>query len=299
MNRKSIFYYLLCLAIAGQLHAQNLDSLLNSLSEYSAPQYTFGTFKGTTIINGQSVEIPENGDLNFKISHRFGAVKLGVYELFGIDQATTRFGFEYGIGDMAALSLGRSSYEKTFDGGLKIRLLRQQTGTTNMPVSVGIYSAAYIKTLKWEDPDRENLFSSRLSYATQLLIARKFSQKLSLQLTPSYVHKNLVPAPEDQNNIFATGIGGRYKISRKISVNGEYYYLFPGKTADDYVNSLSLGFDIETGGHVFQLQFTNSKSMIARGFIAETTGEWLDGFIYFGFNISRVFNLGENRKNIY
>ncbi len=279
--------------------AQDLDQILSELSEDNTPTYTFGTFKGTSIINGQSVEVPGQSDLHFVISHRFGAVNQGIYDFFGIDQATARFGFEYGLKNMASLSLGRSSFDKTYDSGVKFRILRQQTGIKTIPVSISLYSAIYIKTLKWEIPDRENLFSSRLSYASQILIARKFNQELSLQISPTYIHKNLVPLPEDQNNIYALGMGGRYKLSRKISVNGEYFYLLPGENARDYINSLSFGFDIETGGHVFQLQFTNSQAMFARGFVAETTGEWLEGDIYFGFNLYRVFPVNKKRKNIY
>jgi hypothetical protein len=289
----------LCIFIPLSLSAQDVDQLLAELMKDTTPNYTYGTFKGTTIINGQSVEIPGAGDLNFKISHRFGALNLGLYELFGLDQATTRFGFEYGLWENASLSIGRNSFEKTYDGAVKVRLLRQQTGSRNIPLSVTVYSTAFVNSLKWDIPERENLFSSRLSYATQILLARKFSQKFSLQLSPSYVHKNLVPTPEDQNNIFAMGIGGRYKIARKVSMNAEYFYLLPGKTAEDYVNSLSAGFDIETGGHVFQLQITNSQAMFEKGFVSETTGEWLKGDIYFGFNIFRVFPIRKERKNIY
>jgi len=296
------FCFVICLTVICPgiiLHAQDLDQILNELPQDSTPTYTFGTFKGTTIINGQSTEVPGKSDLNFVISHRFGAVNQGIYNFFGIDQATTRFGFEYGIMDIASLSIGRNGFEKTYDGAIKLKILRQQTGIRNIPVSVSVYSSIFVNTLKWENPTRENLLSSRLSYASQLLIARKFSQKLSLQLSPSFVHKNLVPLPEDQNNIFALGFGGRYKLSRKISLNGEYFYLIPGETADNYINSLSFGLDIETGGHVFQLQFTNSQAMFARGFITETDGEWLDGDIYFGFNIYRVFPPFKKRKNIY
>jgi len=299
MKKHYTLLFLLLLFSSSLIYAQDLDDLLSNLPTEETPNYIFGTFKGTTIINGQSVEIPGTNDLNFKISHRFGAINLGIYEFFGIDQATSRFAFEYGLSENLSLSLGRSAYEKTYDGGVKYRFLRQQTGIKNIPVSATFYSAAYANTLKWQDPLRENLFSSRLSYAAQVLVARKFGQKMSLQLSPSYIHKNLVPAPEDQNNIFACGIGGRFKIAKKLSLNGEYFYVLPGKTADDFVNSLSFGIDIETGGHVFQLQFTNSKAMFERGFITETNGEWLKGDIYFGFNIFRVFPMGKSRKNIY
>ncbi len=289
----------LLILLSNHSFAQDLDALVGELSTDSTPTYTLGTFKGTSIINGQSVEVPGHLDLHFVISHRFGAVNKGIYEFFGIDQATTRFGFEYGLKDIASLSVGRNGFDKTYDGGIKLKLLRQQTGIKNIPVSISLYSSFYVKTLKWEVPDRENLFSSRLSYASQILIARKFSQSLSLQISPTYVHKNLVPLPEDQNNNFALGMGGRYKLSRKISLNGEYFYLLPGETARNYINSLSFGFDIETGGHVFQLQFTNSQAMFARGFVTETTGEWLNGDIFFGFNIYRVFPEKKKRKNIY
>jgi hypothetical protein len=281
------------------LNAQDLDQILGELSQDTTPTYVFGTFKGTTVINGQSVEVPGNSDLNLEISHRFGSVNKGLYNFFGIDQATTRFGFEYGIKNIASLSLGRSGFNKTYDGAVKLRLFRQQTGIKNVPVSISLYEGVYLKSLKWEDPSRDNLFSSRISYASQILIARKFNQSLSLQISPTYIHKNLVPLPEDQNNIFAIGIGGRYKLNRKISVNGEYFYTLPGETADDFVNSMSFGFDFETGGHIFQLQLTNSQAMFAPGFVSETSGEWRNGDIYIGFNLYRVFPMNKNSKNIF
>ena len=278
--------------------SQDLDSLLNTLSPTGSPVPVLGTFKGTRIINGQSVEIPASKDLTFIIAHRFGQVNRGIYDFFGLDNSSNRFGFEYGLKDRLGLAIGRNSYEKTYDGSVKVKILRQQAGNLTIPFTVSYYSAVFIKTLKWEIPDRDNIFSSRLSYVHQLLVARKFSQKLTLQISPSFVHKNLVEWEQDQNNIFAAGLGGRYKISRKISFNGEYFYLLPGQTADDFKNSLSFGFDFETGGHVFQLQFSNSTSMFERGFITETTGDWTNGGIYFGFNLYRVFPLNRNRKNI-
>jgi hypothetical protein len=280
------------------LPAQDPDKLLGSISADSTPNYSYGIFKGTTIINGQSVEVPGHHDLHFIISHRFGAVTSGLYNFFGLDQGTTRLGLEYGIKDILSLSFGRSSYEKTYDGGIKVKLLRQQTGIKNMPLTIAIYSAIFAKTIKWEDPERDNLFSSRLSYSTQLLIARKFNKNLSLQLSPSYVHINLVPTVEDQNNIFAVGFGGRYKLGSNFSINGEYYYLLPGETANNYANSLSFGVDIETGGHVFQLHLTNSQLMFAPGYISRTEGGWSQGDVFIGFNIYRVFYLNKKGKKI-
>lgn len=278
------------------LSAQDLDKILGTIDPVSTSNFAYGIFKGTRIINGQSVEVPGNNDLHFIVSHRFGAVNGGLYNFFGIDQGTTRLGLEYGIKDILSFSIGRSTYEKTYDGGIKVKVLRQQTGIRNIPMTVTLYCAGFAVTTKWNDPERDNLFSSRFSFATQLLIARKFSKKLSLQISPSYVHINLVPKLSDQNNIYSVGLGGRYKLTPRLSLNGEYYYLLPGQTADDFANSLSFGVDIETGGHVFQLHFTNSQLMYAPGFIARTEGKWSQGDIFIGFNIVRTFSL--SRKSI-
>ncbi|MDX9948009.1 MAG: DUF5777 family beta-barrel protein [Bacteroidales bacterium] len=276
-------------------YGQDLDALLSKVSSDETPDFIYGIFKGTTIINGQSVELAGNNDLRFLVSHRFGAVNGGLYNFFGLDQGTTRLGFEYGIKDRMSFIIGRSSYEKTYDGGIKLKILNQQKGPRNIPVAVAVYSAFFANTMRWEDPERENLFSSRFAYSTQLLAARKFNKNLSLQISPSFVHFNLVRSADDQNNIFSLGFGGRYKLGSRFSVNGEYFWLFPGLTSDDYANSLSLGVDIETGGHVFQLHCTNSQLMFAPGYIARSDGKWTDGNVFFGFNIYRNFSLG--RKN--
>jgi len=296
MKNKCLLSILLLLISWQVSTSQDLDDIVGNLTKGNTPDYIFGTFKGTTIVNGQSVEVPGHKDLIFNVSHRFGAINQGFYTLFGIDQGTTRLGFEYGIKDFIGLSVGRSNWEKTYDGSIKIKLLKQQSGPKKIPVTISLYSAIFVKTLKWEEPERENLFSSRLSYTTQLLIASKINKNLSLQITPSYVHKNLVPTPEDQNNIFSLGFGGRYKLTKKFSLNGEYYWLLPGETATDFSNSLGIGFDIEAAGHVFQIMATNSQKMFARGFITETEGEWSEGDIYFGFNIYRVFSTGKKDK---
>jgi hypothetical protein len=299
MNRFPLLFFFLMLLPAALLPAQDLDSLLAELEADPGPSYTLHTFKSTRVILGQSVEAPVEGDLTFIISHRFGNIKGGLYDFFGLDQAYNRLGLEYGIKGRAGLSIGRNSFEKTYDASAKIRLIRQQTGLKNVPLSLTIYSAVFVNTLKWMDPERENLFSSRLSYVNQLIIARKFGKKLSLQITPTHIHRNLVERAIDQNDVFAVGLGGKFQFVRKISINAEYFWLAPGQTADDYYNSFSLGFDFETGGHVFQLHATNSRGTTEKDFIAGTNGKWLDGDIYLGFNIYRVFPLDEKRKNIY
>ncbi|MFC1732384.1 DUF5777 family beta-barrel protein [candidate division KSB1 bacterium] len=269
------------------------DDLLDIFGEEEnkETEYAFATFKTTRVVAGQSIENPAPGELIFIISHRFGKINEGLYEYFGLDQSTIRFGFEYGFNKRLALGFGRSTFRKTYDGFIKYKLIRQSTGLKKMPVSISTFTSISIFSLDWEDPDRKNYFSSRIAYTTQLLIARKFNNSLSIQLSPTMVHKNLVPTKEDKNDIFAIGISGRQKITNRLSLNAEYFYLLPEQTAVDFYNTFSVGFDIETGGHVFQLHFTNAQPMFESAFITETAGSWTKGDIYFGFNITRVFTL--------
>ena len=261
-------------------------------SDEETTEYTFATFKATRLVLGQSVENPAKGTLVFMIQHHFGYVNSGAYEFWGLDQATIRLGLDYGITDWLAVGIGRSTYKKTYDGFVKAKILRQSSGTVNMPVSLSYFGSLSMNSLKWNEPERENYFSSRLAFTNQLLIARKFSSAISLQITPTLIHKNLVETTADKNDIFATGIGGRVKLTNRISLNAEYFYVFPDQiVSKEYDNSFSIGFDIETGGHVFQLFLTNSNPIFESGFITETSGQWADGDIYFGFNISRVFTI--------
>lgn len=298
MKYRPLLFTILLASATGSF-AQDLDALLDEHSPDASPSYTLATFRMTSVINGQSVEVPGAGDLHFKLSHRFADIdENGLYDLFGWDKNTARIGFEYGIADVASVSIGRNSWDKTYDGSLKYRLFQQQNGKGGMPLSVSVYTVLYANALRWHDSERENLFSSRLSYNTQLLIARKMNDRISLQLSPSYIHKNLVPTPDDQNNIFATGISGSYKFARKFSANVEYFYLMPGKTADEYSNALTFSVEVETGGHMFQLLLSNSPYTYDIMYIAENTGRWLNGDIYLGFNLYRVFPLSKKRKNL-
>ncbi|MEI9958731.1 MAG: DUF5777 family beta-barrel protein [Ferruginibacter sp.] len=231
--------------------------------------------------------------LDVKVSHRFGNVSDGLYELFGLDKASMRAGFDYGITKNIMAGVGRSTFQKTYDGFIKVKILQQSRGKKNMPITLSYVPTIALKTIHYEDPKIDNHFRSRLSYSHQLIVGRKFSDKTSLQLMPVFIHQNLVTLASESNDIFAIGIGGRQKITKRISFNAEYYYVLPGTKLNGTSNSLSVGFDIETGGHVFQLHFTNSQGMNERTFIADTKGRWDKGDIYFGFNISRVFTIGK------
>jgi hypothetical protein len=267
------------------------DDLLSLLDEEESINYTTASFKATRIINLHSLENMSAGELDIKIQHRFGFISGGVYELWGLDQSTIRIGADYGVTNSFMIGLGRSSYEKTYDGFMKLKVLRQSTGAKKMPITLALFSSMAIKTLKPSDPDRENYFSNDLYYAFQMMLGRKFSDAFTLQLSPTLVHRNLVATEAEANDVLAMGFGGRIKLSKRVSLNAEYIYVLPDQLAEGFHNSFSIGFDIETGGHVFQLHFSNSTSMIEKGFVAETVGQWGDGDIHFGFNISRVFNL--------
>ena len=295
MNRRFLII-ILSLISPGILAQDDLMDILND-STVSGINYTTATFKSTRVMNGHSIEKMAPGQLDFRISHRFGPVNSGAYEFFGLDQATTHLSLEYGILKWLMAGIGRGTYEKTFDGFAKFSVLRQSTGAKEMPVSVSIFSSIAIRSQKWPTDTVTYYFSSRLSYVTQVLIARKFNRSLSLQLTPSLVHRNLVPTELDPNDLFAIGAGGRIKLSKRISLNAEYYYVINQNPHSNpaYYNPFSAGVDIETGGHVFQLLFSNSVQTIEKGFIGETTGQWKKGDIHFGFNISRVFTLKKQK----
>lgn len=253
--------------------------------------YTTATFKATRIISAHSVERMNKHEFDFRVAHRFGKINSGWYDAFGLDMASTNFRLDYGLSDWLMLGVGRSTYKKTFDGFAKFTMLRQCTGKKNVPVSVSYVSGIYINSLKWINTERTNHFSSRLAYAHQLLIARKFNEKMSAQLTPTIIHRNMVENSTVPNDIYSFGIASRYKLSKRFALCVEWFPVLnnPTDASIDYYSSFSLGFDIETGGHVFQLHLTNSLAIVENGFVGETTGAWSKGDIHFGFNISRVF----------
>jgi hypothetical protein len=290
---KAIFLLMtLLFSIVASLIAQDIDQLLEEASG-SSTDYTTATFKSTRIINGHSIERMQEGQLDVRISHRFGELNTGAYNLWGLDQANIHFSLEYGITNWVMVGVGRGTYEKTYDGFLKFSLLRQSKGEKNMPVSLSFFSSAAYNTLKWNKEGTLNEWD-RMTYVAQLLVARKFNERFSLEINPTYVHRNMVPTELDPNDLWSLGAGLRFKLTKRLSLLAEYYLVIP--PMHDYrstttYNPLAIGVDIETGGHVFTIMLTNSLAMIEKGFIGETTGRWQDGGIHLGFNISRVFNL--------
>lgn len=305
LTPSKLLLFLLLFSFAAPALAQE-DDLLDILDQVEPPQeetidYAIATFKTTRLVICQSTETNSEGVLNVKIGHRFGRVNGGAKEFFGLDNATIRLAVEYGITDNLNIGFGRSSYEKTYDGFLKYRVLRQSTGKRKMPLTMTLFASMAIKSQDWSDNNRKNYFTSRMYYAFQLMLARKFSERLSFQLTPTMIHRNLVQTKADKNDVFAIGAGGRVKVSRSVSINAEYNWIIPGQIASTIGgqkvrDSFALGVDIETGGHVFQVHVTNSRGIIEKMIYTETNGDITKGDLHIGFSISRVFTVYDKYK---
>ncbi len=299
------------------IEVQAQDDLLSLLDaeQSKEPTYTIATFKASRLINGQTIETISKNHLNFWISHRFGAVNSGfIANFFGLDEAKIRLGLEYGLTDRWLVGAGRSSLEKTYDLYTKYKVLRQ---SNLVPVTVTAMAGWGINTMpsgyimESGSPMKFNNNVERYSYWSQLLVARKFNEKLSLQLMPTLIHVNKVEDPSISNQVFALGTGGRYKLSQRITLSAEYYYTLRELEEDEdddddggnggfpypYRNALSFGVDIETGGHVFQFHLTNARGMVEKQFVGQNVGSWDSGDIFYGFNIARTFSLDKAARN--
>lgn len=284
---------LLLLAASAWSQSGNNGSLLSLLDEENSTDHITNAFKSTRVINSQSMEMLSAGTMDFRILHRFGEISQGGYEMFGLDQATMRLGFDFGITPNLMAGFGRSTNKKEVDGFVKYRILWQSTGRRNIPLSLVWVSGMTMNGLK--DPigveEVPVTFSRRLAYYHQLIIGRKFNDWLTLQITPALVHRNIVANRLEPNELYAIGFGGRFKFTKRVAFVWDYSYLINRFPADLNSNPLSLGFDIETGGHVFQLHFSNAVGMNERAYLTDDNGAWLKGEIRFGFNLSRVFQI--------
>ncbi|PZD77892.1 DUF5777 family beta-barrel protein [Mesonia sp. K7] len=255
------------------------DTVINS--------YATAAFKGLKIVNFESTKLTAKKEFTFVVAHRFGSIENGFETFFGLDEAVTKLNFIYGISDAVNIGISRSSYQKTYEGSLKYRLVQQQEN--GFPFTIVGFNAIMVNSALEE----ENLplleFKHRLGYLAQALVSRKVSEKLSLEIAPTFFHDNYVFYNEQENSQYAVGIGGRYKLGKRWSLNADYGYHLNRAENSPFKNPLSIGIDLETGGHVFQMHFTNAQPMNTNGFLGQATGDWSDGDIYFGFNLSRVF----------
>jgi len=263
------------------------EDLLLEIDNKEDNYFEQSAFKGLKIVNFESTKMVTKKELYFVVSHRFSSIENGIDDFFGLDQAVTRLNFVYGLSDGINIGISRSSFQKVYDASLKYRMLRQKKN--GFPFTIVGYHSFTINTALEKDNLPKLEFKHRLGYTSQLLISRKFSKKMSLQLVPTLFHENYVTIDNQNNTQYAIGIGGRHKLSNRWSINIDYGMHLNRATGSPFKNPLSIGFDLETGGHVFQLHFTNSQQMNANGFLGNATGDWRDGDIFFGFNLSRVF----------
>lgn len=297
--KKYMFKLLLLLLCSPAVKAQETEDLL-SLVDKEKPKKEFVkyAFKSSRVINGHSMEFLAPGTMDFRILHRFGEMNQGYKNFFGLDQASMRMGFDFGLYRNLMVGVGRSTFKKELDGFIKYAPIMQSKGEGSSPVTVALVAGITMNTQPWADPTINNYFSSRLAYYYQVIVGRKFTEGFTLQITPTMVHNNLVPVHTQPNDVFALGVGGRLKVTKRMALTWDYSYLFNGIQKDVNYNPLSLGIDIETGGHVFQLHVSNATGMNERAFISETTNRWSKAELRFGFNLSRVFQLKKTKTTM-
>ncbi len=276
------------------------DDLLDELEgDVAVDKTVTSVFKSLKIVNFESTKLASKKDLYLVIAHRFGTVKNGIDDFFGLDQSVTQIKFIYGFTDWLNIGAARSSNQKKYGLHAKYRLKPQEEG--GFPVTIVGYNLITVNTSLKEDIYPNIDFEDKLTYTSQILVSRKFTNNLSLLLAPTYIHENLATrsfveqedgntiAYDEENDQFAIGVGGRYKISKRVSINMDYGIHLNRNSNSVFNNPLSIGADIETGGHVFQVHFTNAQAMFEEGFIVQGQGDWSDGDFFFGFNLVRVF----------
>lgn len=302
MNRTwRLFFVLSALAVAFAVQAQ--DDLLKELDamQPASKEFTYATFKGTRLVDLHTIETLGARSLEFRIAHRFGTLGSGAQNLWGLDgPASIQFRLDYALTDRLMVGVGRTSDRKVFDGMIKYKWLRQ-TADNRMPVTLTILGTANI--LGERDPGtpsgnpRYQYFSSRLSYVGMVMVARKFNPRFSAQVSPIFVHHNLVDRLTDKNDLLAVSGSFRYKFTRSVAVTAEYIapVTLYARDMRQYYNVLAVGFDIETGGHVFQVFVTNGYSINESQVIPYTTDSWRKGDMRLGFNVSRTFEFARKK----
>ena len=272
--KKSILVSVLSLtAFVGLAQEDDLLKELDNLNQ-NETIFELPAFKALQIGNLQSTKVVDNAELYMVVAHRFGTLENGIDDFFGLDQANTKIQLLYGLLPNLQVGISRDSYEKTYSGTAKYKLFRQSNKVfANLSLYASVDINSQLKTSVY--PGLKT--SDRFSYTAQILASRSFSQKLSLQLAPIFVRHNL----QDLNytitptyNQILLGFGGRYKLLKRLSFNLDYAYNFSKNSNSLYYNPLTMGIDIETGGHVFQLLFTNSRASNDSSFLTETTGDW-------------------------
>ncbi|HMC01755.1 MAG TPA: DUF5777 family beta-barrel protein [Flavobacteriaceae bacterium] len=281
---KFILLVVLCFPLA----VSSQDDLLDEINTDSVPDsYASAVFKSLKIVNFESTKLVAKKEFMFVVAHRFGSLENGIDTFFGLDDAVTRLNFIYGLCDGFNISISRSSYQKIYESAIKYRLVQQKEG--GFPFTIVGYNSLMINTALEKDNLPKLKFDDRVSYASQLLISSKISTNFSIEIAPTFFHDNYIMLDSQDNSQFALGLGGRHKIGKRWSINADYGIHMNRASDSPFKNPLSIGVDLETGGHVFQMHFTNAQPMNVNGFLGQATGDWGDGDIYFGFNLTRIF----------
>ncbi|WP_158825454.1 DUF5777 family beta-barrel protein [Mucilaginibacter lacusdianchii] len=314
MIKKALFLSLLLLAggttIAQQTTTRdstNTDSLLNSLSASSKSDPVMATFKSTRLILSETSETIKKNNLNFMVIHRFGDIAGadgGGKTFWGLDNSSDIYiGFEYGLTNNLDIDFGRSKYEQLLELGLKYNFLHQ-TADDRIPVALTVIGKTGLKPYSVSTNVFDD-YTNRLNYFAQLIIARKFSSALSLQISPSYLRNNL-PFPYlagNERNFFALSAAGRLKFSKRMGIVVDYAHPFSSfrnnSDSPKFYDPLGVGIEIETGGHVFTINFSNSQAISPINYLSGTTSGWGKGQYRLGFTISRVFSFNKKQKSTY
>lgn len=281
---------------------QDVDSIMGSLTEKTNYKVE-ATFKSPRLVLLQTNETQKAHNLAFWVGHRFGDIGGefgGSHTLFGLDVATDLYlGFDYGITDRLSVGIGRSKFDETYNAMAKYRLLWQED--EGMPLSLTLFGQGSWIT---REPVSRNEFDNegeRINFFAQAILAHKFTPGISLLLSPGYLIRPEAQVSDfgDEQNLFVIGVGGRFKILKRVSIIADYTIVNglsrPGDLQTDFQDPFGIGVEIETGGHVFALNFQNSRYITANNFIPNTTKSWSDGGVRFGFAISRNFNLAPSR----
>jgi len=293
------------------------DDLLGELEEEigEEKQEVSSVFKGIKIINFESTKLVGKNQLQFIISHRFGTLRNGIDSFLGLDDASVRIQFVYGVTDWLHISTSRSGVGQTYDLAAKYHLIKQKKD--GFPFTIAGYNIINVNTALDQDILPGLQFNDRLGYANQLLISRKFNDWVSLQLIPTVFHDNSVVEDNQDNTQYSIGFGGRFKLTKRFAILFDYAlhlnragsplssidilndfgldFLTPNNRRNgtsQFNNPIGIGVEIETGGHVFQLHLSNSQAIFANGFLGQAGGDFSTGDIFFGFNLSRAFSLG-------
>ncbi|HHZ65961.1 MAG TPA: hypothetical protein EYN51_10795 [Flavobacteriales bacterium] len=301
----STFLILFCAPMSLRAQEEDLMSMLEEDTEPIVEKVT-ATFKALTVINANTIETVKAKTLVFNIIHRFGNVAEGAHTLAGMDNASNiRFAFDYGVTDKLLIGIGRSKVKEHIDGSIKYKILAQTTDN-KMPITMVWYSGMAVTPMQSprnaDGSEKWSKAAHRFSYIHQLIIARKFSSAISFEILPTYSHRNYIVrnvnpdnGAEEQNDLFSIGIAGRVKVNNRLSIVGDYFYTFSkyrnNNSASPHYMPLGLGIEIETGGHIFHINLTNSPGIIGNDYIPDTEESWIDGDIKLGFNIARVFYL--------